>query len=330
MPVKTPRRHHTNTPSRHHKQTKIYLKPYWPYLPMLLIIIVGLVLGSPRISTNRPKGVLAFATNTSTDGLLSATNSQRTSNGKSTLGLNSLLEKAAQNKANDMVARNYWSHNTPDGQEPWIFIQNVGYKYSKAGENLAYGFTTSDDTITGWMNSPTHKANLLDPNFNEVGFGIANSNDYNQSGPETLVVAMYGQPQVLGTNTTQPNVQAAKKSPVTSAPTTKQTPPPQVTTPAKVATPVTVNSSTPIIEPASQQISKVQTITRGKVPWIGFALGILSAVAILVMLIRHSLSFRRIIKDSEKFIMHHPLFDTIMVFIIMAAYVLNRTTGIIK
>ena len=198
MPLKAPRRHHARAPK--HKHTQNYLQAYWPYLPMLAIIGIGLMFGGSRPSSGN-KGILAYATEMSSSALLSSTNAQRSSNGKSSLKINQQLTTAAQTKADDMIARNYWSHNTPDGQQPWVFVSNAGYKYTKAGENLAYGFATSADTVIGWMNSPTHKANLLDDAFTEVGFGITNGSNYNQSGPETVVVAMYGQPQVLSSAT---------------------------------------------------------------------------------------------------------------------------------
>src|SRR5690606_1752560 len=100
--------------------------------------------------------------------------------------------------------------------EPWVFINNAGYNYLRAGENLAYGFATSGDTISGWMNSPTHRNNMLDTAFVEVGFGFANSENFNDSGPETVVVAMYAKPQVLSAGSTVP---AANQDP---APQTTQ------------------------------------------------------------------------------------------------------------
>ena len=157
---------------------------------------MGLIVGISMLVNSlflQPQ-VLSYATNTSTGGLLASTNVQRTNNGLSGLTLNSKLSQAAQAKANDMVARNYWSHNTPDGQEPWVFISNAGYDYLAAGENLAYGFATSEDTVTGWMNSPGHRANILNSNYQEVGFGMANSSNFVSNGEQTIVVAMYGKP----------------------------------------------------------------------------------------------------------------------------------------
>src|SRR5687767_6775924 len=75
--------------------------------------------------------VLAYATDVSISGLLSATNQQRAANGLGSLALNSQLNSGAQAKANHMVAHNYWSHTAPDGTEPWYFFTQAGYNYQK-------------------------------------------------------------------------------------------------------------------------------------------------------------------------------------------------------
>ncbi|MCE9644004.1 CAP domain-containing protein [Candidatus Parcubacteria bacterium] len=83
------------------------------------------------------------------------------------------LAKAALLKAEDMASRGYFSHQTPEGQEPWIFLEKAGYDYSYAGENLAVNFSDSQDVTDAWLLSPTHRANLLNADFSEVGFGVA-------------------------------------------------------------------------------------------------------------------------------------------------------------
>jgi hypothetical protein len=93
-----------------------------------------------------------------------------------------------------MIKRDYWAHIAPDGKTPWAFINESGYKYRSAGENLAYGFDSSEQTVAGWMNSPSHRENMLKLDYKEVGFGIAYSNNYQGKGPETVVVAEYGDP----------------------------------------------------------------------------------------------------------------------------------------
>ena len=95
-------------------------------------------------------------------------NTSRTDNSLTPLISSTNLRQSACNKAQDIVDRNYWSHNEPDGTTPWHFITEAGYSYTKAGENLAKDFTSPEDTVKGWLNSPTHKANIID-NFTEQG-----------------------------------------------------------------------------------------------------------------------------------------------------------------
>jgi uncharacterized protein YkwD len=149
---KQPEPHHRKRTGHHHNRGHAYLKTYWPYLPVVTILLCGFVTSS-WLSTKH-RSVLGYATDMSADSLLADTNSQRTTNNETTLTLNARLNQAAQAKANDMAAHNYWSHNTPSGETPWSFITAAGYTYQAAGENLAYGFTTASDTIHGWMNSP--------------------------------------------------------------------------------------------------------------------------------------------------------------------------------
>lgn len=217
----------------HQRRTRRFLKVYTPYIPLVLILSFGLYV-SNFWRPAQQQAVLAYATEISRESLLFSTNSQRQQNSVGSLALNAKLNSAAQAKADDMVARNYWSHNTPDGQAPWVFFSNAGYSYQKAGENLAYGFATSSDTVSGWMNSPSHRDNLLDSNFSEVGFGYANSSNFNGSGPETVVVAMYGKPYSApstSNNTAPSTPKAAVK------PSTQSTPAPA---PAPVASKVEV------------------------------------------------------------------------------------------
>lgn len=306
---------------------------YWPYIP-LLVLIFGIFLVN-IVQPLQKRGVLAYATNTSIDGLLSTTNQQRTQNGASDLQLNQNLSSAAQAKANDMIARNYWSHNTPEGQEPWIFINDTGYKYQKAGENLAYGFGTSDDTVTGWMNSPTHRENLLDNQFSDVGFGFANGQNFNNSGPETVVVAMYGKPQVLAASN-QVSQEATPTPEPSPAPLVNQTKPStnqatesQKSTATLSVKPVTTDA--PIYsEPATQHVARIQTLTRGKAPWTLFAVGLLSGLSVMFLLMRHAVGLRHLLKNGERFILHHPLLDTILVSLILLGSFMSKTTGLIR
>jgi len=136
--------------------------------------------------------VLGFASNITPERVLEVTNQKRAENGLSSLTLNSKLSEAAQRKAGDMFAFNYWAHISPSGRSPWSFFQEVGYKYLYAGENLARDFMNSDSVIDAWMNSPSHRDNLLNPNYKEIGLSVVNGT---LNGVETtLVVQMFGTP----------------------------------------------------------------------------------------------------------------------------------------
>ncbi len=330
MPNKKSSIHHKKRRGNHQRRTKDYHRVYLPYLPLVVAILVSIV-----ISGWRPAGnTLAYATNTSISGLLAGTNSQRAAHGQPVLTLSSQLNSAAQAKANDMTARNYWSHNTPEGQEPWIFVDAAGYKYLKAGENLAYGFMDSDGTITGWMNSPSHKANMLDSAFGEVGFGFANAADYNGSGAQTVVVAMYGKPQTLAATThsapATPTPQPSP-SPVAAAPEPAETVPPEkpITENEEPAT-VAFTSETPGLEPIGQPVTRVAAITGGSAPWAVFVVGIILSLAVIAFLVKHAVGFRKLLQSSEQFVLHHPLFDSTVIGLIIVGVTLLQTTGFIK
>lgn len=105
--------------------------------------------------------------------LVLATNRERQSMDLSELTESELLTAAAQLKADDMAARSFFSHVNPDGKQPWYYLDEVGYKYNAAGENLAVNFVQSKEVHKAWMNSPTHKANIIQPKFSEIGIATA-------------------------------------------------------------------------------------------------------------------------------------------------------------
>lgn len=116
---------------------------------------------------------------------------ERVRAGLAPLTVNPLLEQSACLKAQDMVARNYWSHNAPDGTQPWYFFQQAGYYYTRAGENLLYSYGSDQSAVNGWMNSPTHKANLLG-DYAETGMCVLNDITYQGEKHSNLVVQHFG------------------------------------------------------------------------------------------------------------------------------------------
>ena len=134
--------------------------------------------------------VLGISSNISSEELLVLVNQERQDRGLSVLALDSQLSSAANLKIQDMFANNYWAHTSPSGMSPWVFIKTAGYEYLYAGENLARGFTESRDVVKAWMESPSHRDNMLSSNYDEIGFAILPGN---LTGEETvLVVEMFG------------------------------------------------------------------------------------------------------------------------------------------
>lgn len=124
--------------------------------------------GPLRVSLPKKLGSLTIA------GIVAATNQQRTAAKLPPLTHNTTLDKAAQKKADDILARQYFDHIAPDGTGPADLVEGVGYAYLRVGENLALGAFPDDATLVqAWMDSPGHRANILSARFTEIGIGLA-------------------------------------------------------------------------------------------------------------------------------------------------------------
>jgi len=346
--------HHTK-PRGVNKNT--FHKVYWPYIPIVLIIGVLLSIGAQSGSlaayVKHPGGrVLAYASSMTINGLLADTNAQRAANGVAALKLNSKLDSAAQANADDMAARNYWSHYTPEGNAPWTWVNNQGYSYQKLGQNLATGFSDEQATIDGWMASPPHRENLLDSNFTEVGFGYANNPNYTSAGggPMTIVVAFYGEPQVLGASTTTPSPTPSTPAPTHSASATPSAPVQQTPTPAAADTqPAAQDTTTPSSAPATKPKAATTSTPKSqisppiKASRIQLTLGhstltgaltyasIAAAVAIAMLWARkHLRAIHRFAIKGERYIIRHPLTDIGMLIIACLLFILSQTAGLIQ
>jgi hypothetical protein len=139
--------------------------------------------------------ILGFATNIDVNQILVLTNEERAKLGLEPLQANEKLNQAALAKAQHMFNEQYWAHTSPDGLAPWSFIKETGYVYKYAGENLARDFDTTREMLVAWMNSPTHKENIINPNFTQIGLAVVNGNfkGFNT----TLVVQMFASPGAI-------------------------------------------------------------------------------------------------------------------------------------
>lgn len=121
------------------------------------------------------------------------TNEVRTAEGGGFLAENALLTAAAYAKAADMASGGYFAHVGPDGKQPWEWLQEMGYDYRAAGENLAVRFVDSRDVVDAWMNSPAHRANIVKPMYTEIGIGVAEG--VYKGERATYVVQYFGTPR---------------------------------------------------------------------------------------------------------------------------------------
>lgn len=155
--------HHTNNhrPKLLHHDT-IFIVSFFVFLSTFLLVSIK----------NTYPDILGAAINISVQELLLLTNKARQQNGLPPLTYNQQLASAAEMKAQNMFAYNYWAHISPSGVTPWVFIQNAGYSYVFAGENLARGFTNANDAMNAWLASPSHRENVLSPHYQDVGFAV--------------------------------------------------------------------------------------------------------------------------------------------------------------
>src|SRR3990167_4986150 len=191
---------HLKEDGLHHRAKALNFSYLVSYLLVLVLFGSGLYL--IKLKAPQILGQVTF----SSDQIIALTNGKRAQSGLAALSFNSQLSQAAVSKVQDMYAADYWAHNSPSGRTPWSFISASGYRYLYAGENLARDFSDASSVVDAWMASPSHRSNILDDHFREIGVAVASGN---LEGREVvLVVQMFGTP-VSQIPTQQPLVQAS-------------------------------------------------------------------------------------------------------------------------
>lgn len=102
------------------------------------------------------------------------TNKSREVAGLKPLAMNTVLSASATAKANDMIANNYFAHHSPTGKKPWDWISRADYPYILVGENLAMNFASADAVHKALMDSPTHKKNIMNEKYRDIGLAMVN------------------------------------------------------------------------------------------------------------------------------------------------------------
>lgn len=144
--------------------------------------------------------------------VISLVNKSRLNKGLPALVENQLLNKAAKAKANDMLKKDYFSHTSPEGFTSWHWFNLVGYEYKNAGENLAVNYENAASQHKDWMNSKTHRENILNGKYSEIGIAIAKGNINGKT--SYVTVQLFGTPLHIIAN--------PKKKSVSSLPEIKQ------------------------------------------------------------------------------------------------------------
>jgi len=217
---------------------------YGASLLIVKIALISLTLALPSTS---------FFSAIAADRLVSLINQERQARNLSALSLNASLNSVAGLKVNDMLAKDYFDHTSPSGISPWYWFKQIGYNYALAGVNLAMGFTETDAVFQAWMNSPSHRDNILNPNFKEMGLAVKSGQI--QSHADTLTVLVFGRQKTTTPKTPiAQNILSSNVSPKTSA------------TPAPAAGNSTLDSQSGQIELKTILAVEPQTVSRGDSP----------------------------------------------------------------
>ena len=174
--------------------------------------------------------------------IIDLTNQERSADTLQPLQHNSVLDAAATLKAKHMAENEYFAHFSPDNVSPWHWFREAGYQYVHAGENLAIHFSDSDEVVDAWMNSPTHRENIMNGQFMEIGVGTARGSY--QGFPTTYVVQLFGTPRALPERTFPDTVEATPIA-TTTATASNTVPAPETATataPVPTSTELAVNA----------------------------------------------------------------------------------------
>ncbi len=169
-----------------HKPHFLREKSVMTMTTLILVLFLASMLGSYTVKNN------GFLASIQSAFLVDLANEDRLEQGSSTLVINDKLVYAAELKAKDMAGKEYFAHTSPEGVTPWYWFDVAGYNYIYAGENLAVNFNRSEDVQKAWMESPLHRANILNNRYTQIG--IATAEGVYKGEKTTFVVQMFGTP----------------------------------------------------------------------------------------------------------------------------------------
>lgn len=161
--------------------TEKVIKTKYVHRGMIPLALIGVLSSSVFVFNAIAAGIVPAE-------VIMLANNARTKMGLMPLSENAKLSEAAKNKANDMIKNDYFAHTSPKGVDPWYWIKQSGYQYKAAGENLAINYTTAREEHAAWMKSETHRANILNARYQEIGVAVASGTI---DGKESIVTVEY-------------------------------------------------------------------------------------------------------------------------------------------
>lgn len=237
---------------------------------MALIALAGIgaalaLVSSLRVTETPPVASVSAA------GVFSLTNDERTDRGVVALQRNALLDQAAQMKAQDMAAKGYYAHVSPEGLTPMHWVEKSGYRYLVIGENLVVNRKDDGEVVDAFMGSPGHRANILRKDFTEIGVGVASGSYKGKDATFAVQIfaAPYPRPAAPAAAAPKP---AVKPVPAPSTPLPAPAPKPVPTVPRTVVTPAparpavastTATTSPSLQERVSRAIGPIVSVIQG-------------------------------------------------------------------
>lgn len=297
---------HLFLPHESNNQRAKLLHPSIMSVVIGLFVIFQLLIG--QVSQTFPQ-ILGYAAQIQPAEIIRLTNVQRAANGAGEVHLDPVLSAAAAQKAADMIAKDYWAHVSPTGTQPWFFITESGYQYRYAGENLARDFTGPDTVVQAWMDSPSHRENLLNSRYQDIGVAVV---DGTLGGKETTLVV-----QIFGTKlsaASAPSVSNGAVAVVKAAESSPQ-PTPVATPPTTQVAAITVPSPTIVaVSAVTPAPTSPFDITKG------VSIGLLLIFIIVLIIDLVAVHKQKIVRWTSKSLAHLAL----MIFLLIAAILINR------
>ncbi len=220
--------------------------------------------------------------------VVSLANAARDELGLPELKLNPALSKAAEAKARDMFEKQYFAHYSPENKTPWDFIHEAGYSYLAAGENLAIDYATAESAQAGFMNSPTHRSNILNKLYTEMG-AAAVQGEF-EGRPSIMIVQYFGKPRAAAKTGIVSAGSIPAPEPKTAAPITAAPVSPPPSAPATQAAPsVRTETEAAVLSAAQPSAAEKEEVSACSAEslfaacgWVRFA-AILAIMSILVL-----------------------------------------------